>query len=42
MEKNPILKMSADEIIKRFQCTPLEDFNDVLTYEIKKQYISKQ
>ncbi len=42
MEENPILTMSADEIIKQFQCTALEDFDDVLTYEIKKQYISKQ
>ena len=38
MEENPILKMSADEITKQFQCTTLEDFDDVLTYEIKKQY----
>ena len=41
MADKDITKMSADEIIKLYGCTTLEDFDDVLTYEINKQYMQQ-
>ena len=41
MADKDITRMSADEIIKLYGCTTLEDFDDVLTYEINKQYMQQ-
>ena len=40
MTNKQILKMSASDIIKQFACVSLDDFNDSMEYEIKKQYTS--
>ena len=41
MNDQEIAKLSADEIIKQYNCAPLEEFDDVLTYEITKQYVQR-
>lgn len=38
MENKELEVMKAEEIIEKYKCSSLEDFDDYLTYEITKQY----
>lgn len=38
MENKELEVMRTEEIIEKYKCSSLEDFDDYLTYEITKQH----
>lgn len=38
MENNNLTNLSAEQILKQYQCSTFEDFADFITYEINEQF----